>query len=378
MLKLYLADINYGIIAPIDLTKMGVTQLELSKEVNNARELFLQFNTYLDEAFDFLLLPETRLVLEVDGYRIGFSKDNNIVTDLLCYANIGAGSDFNASVKLDSTNSIEQEPDYPITNEYIEDIYGFRAFFIKNNQATFQNKYYRAKVFNFGNLQESNITNLAQAQQRLYNEACNYLEENQDRTSIDGQIKRQNGVVDMKFYSTSFNLNFSKRRVICNQDYRGKVSTLLNQIDPDVVFDVVDDINIAINTGTYSNFELLNEITKHRSLSWREIGLVQTQAGLKTQIQVGDLDKLPARHYATNLTHDDWFDDNSIRITSVRQLYPSLDVELEVDKFIPEGDNILINYKEYIEDVNGSKREIFNFEKVQNFKSSKLDLSKLL
>ncbi|MGL5078861.1 MAG: hypothetical protein ACRDBG_23940, partial [Waterburya sp.] len=376
--KLYLADINYGIISPIDLTGMGVTKLELSKEVNNARELQLQFNTYLDEAFDYLLLPETKLVLEIDGYKVGFSKDNNIITDLLCYANIGAGSDFNASVRLDTANTIEQESDFPITTEYIEDINGFRASFVSNNQANFQNKYYRTKVFNFGNLQESNISNLAQAQQRLYNEACNFITENQERTSIDGQIKRQNGVVDLKFYSSSFNLNFSKRRVVCNQDYRGKVSTLLNQIDPDVVFDVIDDIDISINTGTYSNFELLNEITKHRSLSWREVGLVNTQAGLKTRIQVGDLDKLPPQHLASNLRHDDWFDDNSIRITSVRQLYPSLDVELEVDKFILEGDNILINYKEYTENNDGSKREIFNFEKVQNFKSSKLDLSKLL
>jgi hypothetical protein len=370
--KLYIADVNYNILQPVDLENSGVEKLTLDYGINKARELKVIFTTYLDEVYDYLLTPEACLILEFANKKIGFSKSNNIVTDLLPYANVGSGSDYNSCVRLD--NSTQADVDYPVSSDTLADNQLRQARYIKTSQVFYQKKYYKIKPFNFSNLTELNINNESQAKTRLYNEATNYLEQNQGKNSIDGQIKRQNGVVEMAFYSSSLDLNTNQRTVTANLDYNDVVSNLVNQIDNNkFTFEVLDDVKITLNTGMYSNFELLNEICKNRNLSWREIGIVNG----KTKIQIGNFDNLAPNETANNSNIDDLYDDNSIRIAKVTEYYPSLKVELNVNKFIQEGENILIDYAEFQTNIDGTKRQIFNFQKIQNFNGGTLELYKL-
>lgn len=372
--KLYLADINYNIIAPLSLENAGVKSLSLKRQVNQARELKIQFNTYLDEIYDWLLLPESCLVLEIGNYKIGFSKDNNLVTDLLSYANIGAGSEFNSSVLMD--NSVNQDSNYLVSNLSLSDLRR-AGYYITNNSLVTQRKYYKIKAFNFNNLQEQNITNQQQAKQRLYNESVNYLASQSGKASITGQIKRQSGVVDMVFYSSSFDLTTKQRTIIANQDYKGSALSFCQTLHSDFVFELLtDDINISLNTGTYNNFELLNEVVKNRSLSWREAGIVNQNGINKTKIEIGNFDLLSPTYQASNLLYDDWFDNNSIKIAKVTEYYPTLSVDLDVKSFILEGERIQVEYKEYQENLDSSKREIFNINQIMSYKGSEIELYK--
>lgn len=377
MNKLYLADVNYNIIAPIDLDCEAFTYIAIITSINEARELEIICNTYLDEMYDFMLLPETCLVLEFDNVKIGFNKSNNIVTDLLPYANVGSGSDFNSAIRLDK--KVVSDVDYPISDKFLNDSENRSAYYLSNTNTSFQKKYYRIKPFNFSNVSEVNQENESASKVRLYNEATNYLKEIESKNSIDGQIKRQNGVLELKFYSSSANLNHNKRTITLNQDYNYSCQLLANQLDSDnFIFEVLEDVTITLNTGMYSNYELLQEIVNNKNLSWREIGLVDTPTGVKTKIEIGDFDKLTPTELATNATIDDIFDDTAITITSVTEYFTSIKVDLNINKFIQEGENILVDYVETQENIDGTVREIFNIQKIQNFKGGTFELYKLL
>jgi hypothetical protein len=370
--KLYISDVNYNIIQPVDLDSSGVEKITLDYGINKASELKVIFTTYLDTIYDYLLSPEACLVLEFDNIKIGFSKANNIITDILPYANIGSGSDFSSCIRLD--NFINSDSKYSITNNFLSDSKNRIATYLKNNTIVYQKQYFRIKPFNFSNLTELNISNEKQAKTRLYNEATNYLAQNQGKISIDAQIKRQNGVVEMTFYSSSLDLNTNQRTITANLDYNDLVSNLSNQIDSNkFIFEVLDDVKITLNTGMYSNFELLNEICKNRKLSWREVGLI----GNKTKIQIGNFDNLLPTEQASNSDIDNPYNGGSIRIAKVTEYYPTLKVELDINKYILPGENISIDYAEYQEDIDGSLREIFNFQKIQNFNGGTLELYKL-
>ena len=363
-IKLYLADVNYNQILPIDISNGSILELKIVQSINNARELTIRVNTYLDEAYDFLLQPETNLVLDIDGQLIGFSKDNNLITHLLPYATTGAGSDYQTIVKVTSN----------VDNEYLADYEGRLAYYLKLPN-TLSKKYYRIKPFTFSNAAPDLSQGVEQYEARLINDANNYLATQKDKNSINKQIKRQNGVVDLVFYSSSFNLNFSKRNVLANLDYKGTLSDLTNQIDPDFFFDIVGENTIVnLNTGMYSNFELLGEIQKNPFISWREIGLVNTAEGYKTKIEIGNFDSIPARYTASNYDIDDVFDINRIKITKVTDYFPTLQVELDIDFFILEGEKVNIEYKEYQENLNGSKQKIFDFKKVQILNTLEINL----
>lgn len=374
--KLYIADINYNIITPINLESGGIKSLSLKREVNQCRELKIQFNTHLDELYDYLLQSGSCLVLEIGGYKIGFSKDNNLVTDLVSYANTGTGSDFNNSILMNA--SVNLDTNYPVTTDNITDNQK-QSYYIRNNAITTQRRYYKIKAFNFSNLQQSNNINEEKARQRLYNESVNYLDIQQNRQSISGQIKRQSGVVDLKFYSSSLDLATKQRTLAVNQDYQGNSEPLCQLIHPDFIFELVtNDVQITLNTGCYNNFELLNEIVKNRNLSWREIGLFNINGQNKTKIQIGNFDLLPVTNQANNLLYDDWFESNMIRIAKVTEYYPALVVDLDIRNFILEGERIQIEYKEYKENIDGTKREIFNINKIMSYKGSEIELYKLI
>ena len=374
--KLYIADINYNIITPINLESGGIKSLSLKREVNQCRELKIQFNTHLDELYDYLLQSGSCLVLEIGGYKIGFSKDNNLVTDLVSYANTGTGSDFNNSILMNA--SVNLDTNYPVTTDNITDNQK-QSYYIRNNAITTQRRYYKIKAFNFSNPQQSNNINEEKARQRLYNESVNYLDIQQNRQSISGQIKRQSGVVDLKFYSSSLDLATKQRTLAVNQDYQGNSEPLCQLIHPDFIFELVtNDVQITLNTGCYNNFELLNEIVKNRNLSWREIGLFNINGQNKTKIQIGNFDLLPVTNQANNLLYDDWFESNMIRIAKVTEYYPALVVDLDIRNFILEGERIQIEYKEYKENIDGTKREIFNINKIMSYKGSEIELYKLI
>lgn len=379
MIKLYLADFNYNIICPLDLSNGGVTSLNLIKEVGTARILDIQFNVFLNQEYDYLLTPEACLVLEIDDQKIGFSKDNNFITHLCPYAEVGGGSEFESIITLDST--FNGQIDYPISSDFLVDyVSQDRANYVLNKKLIekLKKSYYYIKPFSSSNKQENQDSFEKEdiTKEKLYSEVLNFFEAKKS-ISIDKQIKRQNGVVDLTFYSSSFNLNKSKRLLPLNQEYSGNVSNLLNVLDEKTSFKVLDNIKININTGAYSNFELLNKIVENRSLSWREIGLINENNQIKTLIEIGDFDKTLPKYLATNIENDDWFDNNQIRIKSVKESYPSISVDLDVNKFILEGDNIQVLFKEHIELIDGTKKEIFNIDKVQNYKKGEVNLLSL-
>lgn len=366
MFKLYLADDNYNIIAPLDISNGGVTSLQMTREVGRPRELSIQFNTWLEEQYDYLLMPETKLVVIVNNQvKIGFTKDTNIVTHLCSYAEIGAGSDFNATVKMD--NSPAQDFNYPVVSESITDNKQFCNYMLDTYTSNkYKKKYYKIKVFNFSNLAQNNITNAQNAKQKLYDDSVNYLKERRDKTSIDNQIRRQNGVCEIKFYSSSFEMNYSRRELAVNQDYSGAVSGLVSNISTSIVFKVLNDVKINLNTGTYSNFELLDQICKNSLISWREMGL---DTDNKTIIEVGDFDRLLPMHLAQNKIDDDWFDESGIKIKSIKENYPSISIDFEVNEWVQEGDNIQVVYREFI-----GNRTIFDINEVKNYKGSTTNL----
>ena len=245
---------------------------------------------------------------------------------------------------------------------------------MKLKKKKIKGRYYKIKAFSLSNLQELHISNLEQAKSKLYNESIDYLKSKQGENSIEKQIKRLNGVVDLTFYSSSFDLNFSKRLLPVNQDYQGKLYDLVNQLDSNFDFVVLDNININFNTGTYNNYELLNQICKNRSLSWREIGLItDSYQNIKTRIEIGDFDKLQPSHFASNLKNDDWFEESVILIKDIKGGNNSTSVELDIKKWIQEGDNIQVQYKQYIDD-----KVIFDINKIQNYKGSTINLTNYL
>ena len=366
MFKIYLADDNYNIIAPLDISNGGVTSLQMTREVGRSRELSIQFNTWLEEQYDYLLSPETKLVVIVDNQvKIGFTKDTSIVTHLCSYAEIGAGSDFNATVKMD--NSPNQDPYYPVIPEVITDSRQICNYILDTYTSNkYKKKYYKIKAFNYSNLTQNNISNATNAKQKLYSDSVNFLKGNKDKTSITSQIRRQNGVCEVKFFSSSFEMNYSKRSLLVNQDYSGLVSGLVANMASNITFKILKDVKVTLNTGTYSNFELLDQICKESTINWREIGL---DVDNKTIIEIGDFDKLLPTHLAQNMIDDDWFDRSGIRIKSIKDNYPSISIDFESNEWIQEGDNIRIVYREFI---NG--RTIFDINTIQNYKGSTTNL----
>ena len=113
-------------------------------------------------------------------------------------------------------------------------------------------------------------------------------------------------------------------------------------------------------------------------MSWREIGLFNINGQNKTKIQIGNFDLLPVTNQANNLLYDDWFESNMIRIAKVTEYYPALVVDLDIRNFILEGERIQIEYKEYKENIDGTKREIFNINKIMSYKGSEIELYKLI
>lgn len=367
--QLYLANTKYEKIAPINLSTGGIQTLMLTRQVSQARELQIIYNTLLEDFYEELQKPEAKLVLDIDGYSIGFNKSVNIVTDLFIYANIGAGSDFNSCVLLSSGGS---DPNYPITSEFLTDN-NKKGYFIKNTQVakTIKKSFYKIKAINLSNLQENNITNIYQAQNRLYNEGVNYLKSKEGQISIGKQTKHQNGVVDITFYSSSLDLATEKRKLPVNQDYSGPISALINDFSDCCMFDIIHDVNININTGTYSNFELLNELTKNKQINWREVGLKPTISGYKTLIQIGDFDLLPSKFIARKIDTNNWFDPETIHIKNVTENPPSFNIEFDTkNQFILEGENIYVEYQEFVELPNTEKKTIFKINQNLNYKKS--------
>ena len=85
---------------------------------------------------------------------------------------------------------------------------------------------------------------------------------------------------------------------------------------------------------------------------------------------------LSPTYQANNLLYDDWFDNNSIKIAKVTEYYPTLSVDLDVKSFILEGERIQVEYKEYQENLDSSKREIFNINQIMSYKGSEIELYK--
>jgi hypothetical protein len=329
----------------------------------------------LDEFFNYIQEKEIRLVLEIDGYKIGFLRDNNITTHLLPYSNVGSGSDFNSCIRINQGYDSD-DPSYVVSEYFIKDENDKKAYYLKDNNQIYKKNYYRIKPFNNANNNESNENNSID---KLYNDASYFLKNNNNIDSIDKSILYQRGNLKQTFYSSTLELNSSFRSIIANKSINDRLSNIAYNLDPNFEFEILvnDDRVIQINTGMYSNFELLNEITKNSTISWREIGLVDTSNGIKTKIQIGNFDNLPAKFIATNRKNNDIFENNIISIQDVANYFPTLSIDLNVNNFILEGENIKIIYKESLKTIN-NEIKIFNIDKIQNYKGGTINLNTFL
>ena len=369
MIKLYLADIDYNIIMPINLSNSSVISIKLEYGINKARQVDFEFTTYLDELYEIMLQSEVRLILELDDYKIGLFRDNNLVTHLLPFSEVGSGSDLKSAIFFNDSYSVSSS-NLTMSSEFSFDVDQNQAFYLKNNLLEVKKKYYRIKAFTNSN---NNSDDLDISKNKLYEDSEYYIKNLAGLASIDRQIKYSNGTIKATFFSSTLELNSSKRKIELNKAYAGNISNIINQLDQNYEFDVIDDVIININTGMYSNFELLNEIANNSKVSWREIGLFNTSQGVKTKIQIANFDKMAPKYFASNFSIDNISNDNRLYINGVTQYFPALSVDLNIKKFILEGEQIQIDFKKFIE-TGKKKVEIFNITKKQTLNNATLEL----
>lgn len=115
----------------------------------------------------------------------------------------------------------------------------------------------------------------------------------------DARIKTH-GEVEVDLVSSAWKMNkmFSYRF----KSYQGSLSTFLNYLGKgEIVFTPIgNDEDIKINTGNFSDYELMNEAIKYPDkFNWRENGLITSGGATKTQILYGDFSKID-EYYATS------------------------------------------------------------------------------
>lgn len=371
MIQLQTADSNYNPILPIVLGSGGINTLSLKTELNKAKELSVVCNSNLSNTYSYIKDdPESRLLLKITGAEnsFGFWKSTNVVTDLLVFGDIGKGSDSDSAYVLDSS-FYASNSSYPIDLSNPVTFGNQTGYFIKNNKASnLTKRYYEIKVFSqqFNSLLTDGIDTIVKAKQRLYQDAVNYLDEQNQNYFINQQKVEQNGLLSATFYSSIYELKRSYRTVPFNFAFnQTSAKSILDRIDSNLMINYIStDKNITINTGILDNFDLFTEVIQKSNWSYRDDGLINIGTNLspiyKTAVTVGNFEDLEVSNAAFNQINDNWFHQSGIRIKSVEGNYPTYNIDLEVNEFINEGSKIQVNYKSFNKDIQGKTNKVID------------------
>ncbi len=357
MLQIHTTDINYNNIVPIYFGSYGFELGRIMTNLSQYRELDITINHNLNHSYNYLRsIPEAKIRVKINNYEIGFSKSVNKITHLLVLADTGQGTNENTTVGLDNFNNGYLILDYPLSLEDFVMINDKTYYYIQSaDYESGTKKYYEIQVYSTqtdttDNVEMLEATDINALQARIYRQGVNFLKQNAKRISIKQQINRLEGSSDIHFYSSILEIKREKRIVPLNKVYSGFALNLLNGLSP-IKFKFIskqEDKVIQVQTGVYDNYDLLNKIVEATGWKWREIGLDKDN---NTVVEVGDFDQLPTVASAYQISQDNWFKRPEVVITNVRELYPSLDIDLMPNIFLLEGSKIKIRVKENIQNI---------------------------
>lgn len=369
MFKINAADNNYLTLNPILMGSKGVSSLSIKTELSSPRELSINCNSYLFNTWKYLKNnTESKLVLDFDSVKIGFWQNTNQITHLLVIADTGQGTDGNTAFGLSDANADYIDINYPLDPEQFTILGNKKIYYIKDNSLTTLNKnYFEIKTFQASELSSvnNNFDNRNKAEARVYQQAVYWLRQQNQRLSLDSFILRESGSLERTFTSSIFGIKRNKRVLPINYaNNNTSAYSLLNQIDDNLIINQIsEDKKIAIQTGSMDNYDIFNEVAQKGQWSWREDGLINvgTVANpiYKTQVSVGDFNKLPAVGKAYRSTLDNPFLQSGIKISNVRTLKPKIDVDLTISNFILEGSKIDIDYNAYLSTFNNGPLKVF-------------------
>jgi hypothetical protein len=370
MLQIHTSDIKYRKIQPIVLGSLGLQSGSIKSKLSEYRELDLTINQNLNHTYNYLRdNAESKLILNIDNTQIGFFKGANIITHLLVIGDIGAGSDGNSIIVLDNLNANFLIEGFLLDENEFEIVQNKKAYYIKNQFAgKYSQKYYEIKVISSQTNSENNTgtpDSLEAVKNKIYSQAINFLKENNDKISIQEQINRQNGSSDIHMYSSVLEIKKNKRLVSMNLAYNGSAINLLNQLSPNFTFvHLTNDKTITIQTGVIDNYDLVNEICSKAGWQWREKDI--NVLGITT-IEVGNFNELSPVGLANNIIQDNWFKKQKYGIKQIRELFPTLDIDLQINKWTDEGSKLDVRYIENIKNQYGIKINSFDIKTTKIF-----------
>lgn len=369
MFKLNAADNNYLTLNPILMGSKGVLSLSIKTELSSPRELSIHCNSYLFNTWKYLKNnTESKLVLDFDGLKIGFWQNTNQITHLLVIGDTGQGTDGNTAFGLSDANADYIDINYPLDPDQFTILGNKKIYYIKDNSLTTLDKnYFEIKTFQASELSSvnNNLDNRNKAEARVYQQAVYWLRQQNQRLSLDNFILRESGSLERTFTSSIFGIKRNKRVLPINYaNNNTSAYSLLNQIDENIIINQIsEDKKIAIQTGSMDNYDIFNEVAQKGQWSWREDGLINTgtlaNPVYKTQVSVGDFNKLASVGKAYRSTLDNPFLQSGIRISNIRTLKPKIDVDLTISNFILEGSKIDIDYNAYLSTFNNEPLKVF-------------------
>jgi hypothetical protein len=118
---------------------------------------------------------------------------------------------------------------------------------------------------------------------------------------IDSQMSSNDGNLDLKLVSMSYFLKYSKS--FPNQIFTGNLQALLNNLNPNYIFTLINTDKPLINfptTREFMDYELLEKATEN--YQWRDNGMVTSGGVTRPQILFGDIDQISSYYDASPST----------------------------------------------------------------------------
>lgn len=371
MFKLASANVNYDTLNPIIMGSKGISSLNIKTQLSTPRELSIIANSNLFSTWKYLKTnPESRLILDLNGLKIGFWQNTNTISHLLVIGDTGQGTDGSTAFGLSNPNADYIDPNYPLDISQSITLGNQTIYYIRDNSLNNLAKNY-CEIKTFQAQENSsvynNVDNRDKAEARVYQQAVYFLRQNNSKLSVNNYILRESGTLERTFMSSIFELKRNKRTLPLNYAHnRTSAYSLLNQIDSSLLINPISpDRNIAIQTGSMDNYDIFNEVAQKGQWSWREDGLVNVGTVInpifKTQVSVGDFDTLPSIGKAYRNSIDNPFLNRGIKINNIRSLRPKLDIDLSLSNFILEGSKVDIDYNQHLRTFNHGDLEVFDF-----------------
>ena len=368
MVKLYLADIDYNIILPLNLSNGSVYDVELTTAISTAYKLKFKVNTLLDGLYDFIVNDrEYKLILEIDDgveiTKLGFSQSSDLTTHIASIGTLTQGSQSNTAFSVDNTINIKSELTIDKNREIA---LGDRKYNYLKNKKLYKKDYFEIVTFDYNN--DDSVSNdddkLRKAKQTIYDQAIDY-----NNAIKEGEFTRfQNGVIELEFSSSLLDISKELRTLALNLQADSRLVDFVNQISANIYVEVLNNNNEIINfsTGILDNYKILCKLVEvNKKLSFIEKGLIKKDGKNLTWVQIGNFDDVGIKFLANNMLFDDIFDNKSIRIAEINQTANNLDISFNSSRFITAGSKIKVEYKEFVQNLEGKKIKTMDINKTQ-------------